>query len=298
MRSFQPFPYQGSKRKLAPKITTLITDGTRRLIEPFAGSAAVSLRALAEECTDHAWLNDANAPLMTLWEAAINRPDELAERYAQLWHAQLGDRRAFYDQVRDRFNEEHRPDHLLYLLVRCVKASVRYNAQGAFNQSPDNRRKGAKPATMRRRIHNAAYLLHGKTTLTSGDYCTVLSDATEADVVYMDPPYQGVSGDRDPRYIEGVAFDSFVEALTDLNRRRVAYLLSYDGHTGEKSFDCALPEALNLTCVELDAGRSSQATLLGRKARTYESLYLSLALVGRLPENRATSKEAFAESKA
>jgi DNA adenine methylase len=39
---------------------------------------------------------------------------------------------------------------------------------------------------------------------------------------------------------------------------------------------------LNLRLIELAAGRSSQATLLGRRAETYESLYLSPALVERL----------------
>ena len=39
---------------------------------------------------------------------------------------------------------------------------------------------------------------------------------------------------------------------------------------------------LDLHCIELNAGRSSQATLLGRKDHTYESLYLSPALVSQL----------------
>jgi DNA adenine methylase len=37
-------------------------------------------------------------------------------------------------------------------------------------------------------------------------------------------------------------------------------------------------EFWNLTLVEIEAGRSSQATLLGRKEMTVESLYLSPAL--------------------
>ena len=36
-----------------------------------------------------------------------------------------------------------------------------------------------------------------------------------------------------------------------------------------------LPDDLNLTLIELHAGRSSQATLLGRSEITYESLYIS-----------------------
>jgi DNA adenine methylase len=64
--------------------------------------------------------------------------------------------------------------------------------------------------------------------------------------------------------------------------RNISFILSYDGRTGNKKFGQDLPEDLGLMQVELDAGRSSQATLLGRADRTYESLYLSLALVARL----------------
>jgi DNA adenine methylase len=43
---------------------------------------------------------------------------------------------------------------------------------------------------------------------------------------------------------------------------------------------------LGLHLVELDAGRSSQATLLGRAEVTVESLYLSPALAERLSTHR------------
>ena len=58
----------------------------------------------------------------------------------------------------------------------------------------------------------------------------------------------------------------------------IRYIVSYDGRTGDKSYGQLLPEELNLTLIELDAGRSTQATLLGRKDVTIESLYLSPAL--------------------
>lgn len=99
---------------------------------------------------------------------------------------------------------------------------------------------------------------------------------------YMDPPYQGVCGERDPRYLKAVLFDEFVEVLEALNARDISYLVSYDGRTGEKVHGHRLPGSLGLHLVELEAGRSTQATLLGRVALTIESLYLSPALADRL----------------
>ena len=277
-----PIPYQGSKRHLALEILRYFPHDARRLIEPFAGSAAVSLAAACYRRARSFTLNDINAPLMALWQKILFEPQTLSEEYRNLWQRQLGREREYYDMVRARFNDTHRPDDLLYLLARCVKASVRYNALGEFNQSPDNRRRGMRPETMSKHISGAAQLLAGKTEVMCGDYQSALQRATPADVIYMDPPYQGVSGRRDMRYMQGLAFSDFVETLSELNRKQLSYLVSYDGRTGAKRHGQLLPSGLNLIRVEFAAGVSSQATLLGRRAKTYEALYLSPALARRL----------------
>lgn len=284
MKVPHPIPYQGSKRNIAPEILRYFPEDIDTLLEPFAGSVAISLAAAAQGLAKRFWLNDLNKPLMDLWERIINEPKRISAEYETLWHEQLEDPRAYYDRIRDQFNVTGRPDYFLYLLARCVKASVRYNANGEFNQSPDNRRRGARPSTMRNMIMGASYLLRGKTRVTSANYRDVLKKATPPDLVYMDPPYQGVCRNRDTRYLTGVQFCEFVEALGDLNARKIRYIVSYDGRTGEKVHGRQLPSELNLTHVDIHAGRSSQATLLGREDITVESLYLSPALTGQLSE--------------
>lgn len=282
MRVPHPIPYQGSKRGLAHAIVACFPVSLSRLIEPFAGSAAVSLAAAVDGRVASFVLNDANAPLMRLWDAIVHQPHSLADDYERLWRAQQGQERSFYVAVRAEFNRTQSPAPLLYLLARCVKASVRYNAQGAFNQSPDHRRRGTQPDTMRRQILATSTLLHGRVQLSSADYRAVLHTAQPDDLIYLDPPYRGVCGAHDSRYLHGLDSDAFVTVLAQLNARGIAYLVSYDGRTGSKTFGPPLPAALDLHRIELDAGRSTQATLLGRAAHTYESLYLSPALRARL----------------
>lgn len=277
-----PIPYQGSKRILADKILPYFPTHINRLIEPFAGSAAISIAAASGNYAMHYWINDVNEALMLLWHEIIHHPHKLSRLYEELWHKQLGHEKVFYNKVRDRFNQTQRPFYFLYLLARCVKASVRYNANGEFNQSPDNRRKGRKPQTMHQDIVAVSHLMRDRISLSSWDYREVLTHATANDLVYMDPPYQGVSKTSDPRYMMGIVYDDFVDSLLDLNQRHIPYIVSYDGRTGRKSFGTKLPDALNLRLIELDAGRSSQATLLGRQDRTVESLYLSPALVDKI----------------
>jgi len=277
-----PIPYQGSKRWIAKAIVSCFPKDTTRLHEAFAGSAAVSLAAAHYRKTNRFQINDVNKPLIELWRKIINEPEVISDDYQRLWEEQQGKEREFYDWVRARFNKTHRPDYFLYLLARCVKAAIRYNVRGEFNNSPDNRRKGAHPDTMRAHVLAVSQLLKGKTHLSSEDYRVVLEQATPQDVVYMDPPYQGVCGNRDPRYLGAVTFHEFSEALHRLNARGISYIVSYDGRTGDKTYGHKLPEALHLVHLEVDAGRSTQATLLGRDSRTVESLYLSPALMSRI----------------
>jgi DNA adenine methylase len=102
----------------------------------------------------------------------------------------------------------------------------------------------------------------------------------------MDPPYQGTSFTRDHRYLNGLNFDDFVNALAELNQRDISYIISYDGITGQKTHGKPLPKRLSLTHLYIHAGRSSQATLLGGKDETIESLYLSPALTERLQQQQ------------
>jgi DNA adenine methylase len=212
----------------------------------------------------------------------INHPEAIATAYKKLWQSQQGKEREFYDSVRIRFNQTQRADYLLYLLARCVKAAVRYNSNGEFNQSPDNRRKGAQPSTMLSQIVGASNLLKGRTSLATRDYRDVVNDASVADLVYLDPPYQGVTAGRDRRYSQSLSYDNFVDSLEELNRNKISFIVSYDGRTGAKKFGKRLPENLRLTHIEIKAGRSSQATLLGRNEDTFESLYLAPALIERI----------------
>ncbi len=285
----QPIPYQGSKRQLAPEILRYFPEQINRLVEPFAGSAAISIAVASRKRAKAFWLNDAHGPLVDLWREIVERPKNLADSYESLWHEQLGQERTFFDEVRARFNKSHMPADFLYLLARCVKAAIRYNSNGEFNNTPDNRRKGARPSEMRQRIECASLLLANRVKLTSLDYREVLKSCKPKDLVYMDPPYQGVCGNRDARYLPSISHDEFCEALDRLNAMDIMYAVSYDGRTGDKVYGEAMPDSLNLRHLELKAGRSTQATLLGRDDVTYEGFYLSSALVNVLD---ATPKNA------
>ena len=277
-----PFPYQGSKRGIASSILPYFPRTVGRLIEPFCGSGAISIAAASSGFAQSFWLNDVNAPLMKLWEAILQDPDELAAKYESLWKEQIPDRKEFFFRIRREFNDSQQPHYLLYLLARIVKGAVRYDLAGRFNQSPDNRRAGMRPATMRRHVRGVSERLAGTTRLTSMDYRHVVRNAKSADLVYLDPPYQGTSSSRDRRYCAGVCFDEFANSLQGMNDKGVSFIVSYDGRTGNKNHGRTLPDHLGLERLNIRAGISSQSVLLGNPVETVESLYLSPALIKRL----------------
>jgi len=273
-------PYQGSKRKLAPRILAFMPfRKIETFYEPFAGSAAVTLAAAASHKATRYVINDKFKPLAELWKLIVKQPNTLIEEYSHFFNSQLGNEKEYFSDVRELFNQNQSPSALFYLMARCVKNSIRFNSAGEFNQSPDNRRLGMKPEKLKAEVKAASLLLNGKVRIFAEDFRKILRKATPNDFVYMDPPWQGTSGKHDPRYAYHLNLKSLIGELERLNYTNVPYLLSFDGKCGEKSYGKELPQYLALEKVSLNAGRSAQATLLGRNQKTIESLYLSPALV-------------------
>ena len=271
--------YQGSKRLLAPQILQYMPRKFNRLLEPFSGMAAITIATAKENRANEYYINDLNKPVVSILHMAIDSPATLIDSYTRIWTDQFsyseGHLEHFY-HIRDRFNNgEQTAANMLYLLARCVKGSVRYGKNGNFNQSPDKRRYGTNPKNIAENVYAISSLLKGKAFFSALDYREVFEMAQPGDIVYLDPPYQGVSSTRDNRYFSGLAYDEFSESIEILNRKNIDYIISYDGECGDREYGYDLPESLNCTKFLLNAGTSTQATLLGKKNITFESLYVS-----------------------
>nr|WP_304322958.1 DNA adenine methylase [Bifidobacterium catenulatum] len=279
--------YQGSKRKLAPQIMPFFPRHSARMIEPFCGMASMTLAIAQNGMADEYWLNDLNKDVADVLRAAIDEPERLISEYGRVWTEQFdwdGGHVEHYLFIRDEYNRGRANDGMfLYLVARVAKGAIRYSSNG-MNQYVDRRRHGTKPDTMAKNIMMIHALLHGRTQVTSMDYKDILAECCTGDVVYMDPPYQGTSGKKDSRYIAGVSVDELEKELHVLDRREIPYILSYDGVCGDKSYGRDLDPALQCRKLLLNAGRSSQATLNGINATTFEALYVSDRLTKNRPE--------------
>lgn len=278
LRLPHPLPYQGSKRKLAPTIGKYLPHKVSTWYEPFAGSIAMTIYAASQGIAEKYVISDSLEAISSLWEKIIEAPESVAEQYSDIWHGQEEGDFEYFNGVRARYNEHHDPVDLLYLTCRCVKNAVRFNKRGHFTQSADKRRRGMRPEKMASAVRQVSALLKGRTEIRHGDWVEAAHDASEGDYVYLDPPYLGTSEGRDKRYANQLTREALIEGLEKLIDRDVPFSLSYDGMTGGKEYGPPLPCNLGMSRLLLHAGVSSQATLVGRREETVESLYVWPAL--------------------
>ena len=123
-----PFPYQGSKRKIAEQIIEKCDlSSIQCVIEPFAGTSAITLALLHNRLVEYAVINDKNAHIAGLWQKICSNPVELCDGYEQLWLDQQSDPKGFFLESRHKLNSEYSPEIFLYILARIVKGAVRYS---------------------------------------------------------------------------------------------------------------------------------------------------------------------------
>jgi site-specific DNA-adenine methylase len=105
MKVPHPIPYQGSMRNLAPAILGYFPTEVAALIEPFAGSAAITLAAASCGEAERFVIADVNQPLVELWRAIIESPEKLARQYESLWRPQHDDRLRHVELHADRSSQ-------------------------------------------------------------------------------------------------------------------------------------------------------------------------------------------------
>lgn len=290
---------QGSKRSQSAVIQRFIPDDTELVVEPFCGSAAVSIGVMQGGLAKSALIADLNHDIVRLWRQIVEEPELLVTNYAEVWAGQFsvdgvaGGPRGYFNAVRDRFNDagpnERSEADFLFLLNRIVKAALRYGKSGRMNQSADSRRAGAKPSTVAQRVLETQKIMRDATIL-HGDWQYTLAQATPRDVVYLDPPYQGTTNTRDQRYVSGLSVEMFEKGLRHAVDNGLSLIISYDALAGPRIYGRPLDPSLGLLGFDVVTGVSAQGTLLGRKLEAHETLYLSPALVARLGGIEAASQ--------
>lgn len=258
--------WTGSKRSQATRIAAL-APRHNCYFEPFLGGGAL-LYLLGRP---KAVASDIFAPLISFWKMVRDEPDHLITDYEEQWTSLQADLPSYYYMVRDRFNQQQRPEDLNFLMRTCVNGIVRLNRSGNFNNSFHLSRRGVRPD----RFANAVRLWSVR--IQDVDFCVcdfeeTTFTATSSDFVYFDPPYAMSKN----RYVADLDLDRFFRVLEGLNRRGVKWALSFDGSRGPTTYGGVVPRSIYRRKKLLNSGYSPVSKVLnGPIEMVTESLYLN-----------------------
>jgi DNA adenine methylase len=240
--------WSGSKRLVANRLSKYFTH-CETYYEPFVGGGAMMPFARANKGI----ASDIIPELIDLWEAIRTNPLLVAEEYRNRWEDLQKRGQDVYYQVRDRFNQTKNCFDFLFLTRTCVNGLIRYNTQGAFNNSFHLSRPGIHPDTLRSQILLWSKCIR-KFKFFNVDYRECLSDVKMGDFVFLDPPYGGTK-DRYTR----TEFDlsKFYAELERLNSVGVKWMLTFDGTAGDRAYNFAPPQAIFKYKFNINTGNSS-----------------------------------------
>ncbi len=184
----KPFlKWAGGKYRIIDKIKAALPEG-RRLIEPFAGSAAVFLN------TDYKnnLISDSNADIINIYTQLQKNGKSFVD-YCKTFFVKKNNVKEKFYEFREQFNETSSPSLkgalFLYLNRHCFNGLCRYNSKGKFNVPFGKYTAPYFPyEEMLFFYHKSKYA-----TFVCADFKDIMKKAKRGDVVYCDPPYVPLS---------------------------------------------------------------------------------------------------------
>lgn len=272
---FKPIiKWSGSKRSQCNEIIKYFHRVIDTYYEPFCGGASMA-RCLMESGipVQRYVLSDKNPDLIALWNLIKTDPMSIYEHYKTLWDAMnsspnLDYKKAFFNDVRARFNECRDPKDFMFIMRTTTNGMPRYNANGEFNNSFHVTRNGIVPESLRDILMD----WHGQLNRNKVEfrYCSFdeISPKVE-DFVYLDPPYANTKG----MYYGSIDNEKLWNWMRNLPCN---YVLSFDGISGNVDSTYAVPTDLYSRHIYVTSGNSSFKRIIGKTkdAIVRESLYI------------------------
>lgn len=190
-----PIKCQGIKTRLVPWIRAYVEGAAPgRWIEPFMGSGVVGFNVKPTS----ALFADINPHIITFYNAiksgyvtSASAKSFLEEEGALL--ARHG--AAHYYTIRERFNRDGDPFDFLFLSRACFNGVMRFNKKGRYNVPFGHKPARFAQAYVTKITNQIKYVEQAVTqydwTFTCTDFRTIVSEATQHDFLYIDPPYSG-----------------------------------------------------------------------------------------------------------
>jgi DNA adenine methylase len=248
----QLLKWVGNKQRFAHEIASYFPHQFGTYFEPFLGSGAV----LATLAPKKGVGSDCFVPLMEIWTALKESPEELKRWYAERRASYgEGDAVAEYERVKASYNANPNGADLLFLCRSCYGGVVRFRQSDGCMSTPCGAHTPISAAAFSHRVD----LWHSRTRgaeFRTEDFREAMRSARSGDLVYCDPPY---------RHSQGILYGAQSFSLEDLaeeiarcKSRGVYVALSIDGRKRPEDdlLDLPIPDGLFEREVLVNCGRS------------------------------------------
>ena len=237
MRFQSVIKWNGSKRQQSEDIIKYFPNYINTYYEPFCGGCSVVYQLLNSIPEYHTYINrivcsDINGDLIDLWNTIKNDPKGLIKEYTKLWCDMYNlsdrqDKRKFYEEVREEFNQTRSP-YLFLFLNRTMKNGIpRYNKWGLFNQPLHLSRDGITPDKLQKILYDWSSLFkNNNIEFIRCDYNKILDEVDDGDFLYLDPPFE--SSRTTGKYFGSIDYNNLFDRLVMLNLEGIKFALSFD----------------------------------------------------------------------
>ena len=192
----KPFvKWAGGKRQLLPVITSHIPRRFDRYFEPFLGGGAVFFSLISQGGSARWMLSDLNSDLILSYVTIRDRVGDLVSSLENHSSNYFKNQGSYYYKIRESEprGQIEKVSRLVFLNKTCFNGLYRVNSKGKFNVPLG---KYVNPNIVNREnLMAVSRVLQSKDiSIKCQDFEGALKVASGGDFVYLDPPYQPVSG--------------------------------------------------------------------------------------------------------
>lgn len=210
MRVRSPFRYPGGKSKVADLLLKYMPSGTLEYREPFVGGGGVFF-GLAPNRVQRRWINDLNTPLVSVYRAFKDRPDEFIKLCRTVAPHGVGEEEVSTKGTGKKYNKrlgelfesykynEEMDQALRYFFINRTVWAGRVNYDRAFESRLYYSNPNGWNVTTRPGFLEAVAAHVAGTVISSTDYSVLLDSSSSEGLpstespstvwVYLDPPY-------------------------------------------------------------------------------------------------------------
>lgn len=184
----------GNKQRFAETIISYMPEQFNDYYEPFLGSGAVIAQLLYNRgkvgvpVFKQTHASDILPFLIDIFKLVKEDPDKLKAHYAKHIEEYYQDPAAKYDEIRDRFNQDHNALDFCLLSRTCYSGIVRFRKADGYMSTPKGPHKPISPEEFSSRV-DLWHSLIKDTSFETMSFEKCMDMAKAGDVIYCDPPY-------------------------------------------------------------------------------------------------------------